>query len=484
MSSSISPTVDDILNGLGITTFAGDVVLGGIRSISTSVGVAAPIETLMVIDTGATGETTATVTLTTGNNPLTVGLAGRQGVVGGSVDGLTVTFSGTLDQVNADLRLLSYVSGSAGNDSVTLSVTDAAGNSKSGSFSVAVLPSAATPGAPTSANYVQPTDIGQDATLSGGNQIYTADDGTDTVTATDTASSVTGGGASSTVTLLQNGGSYDFTNKAGSATVVANSAPGTISGGAAGSTLVAFLQDQPTSYVGGLGHDELIGGGGNMTVTGGGGGSLTVFGGTGTLDFRGGHGHETVVGGAGAETIQAAASGGTYFGGAGGSQMTAVGAGSFLIGAVDGDVLAASGFGGDGLVAGAGNETLNGAGSTWQNVLFGGTGRDQVMLGAGRDTFVGGSGTVTVQMGTGSAALFTGSGAELFSFDAAHTGGATPGSDMIVGFRDGIDHLRLAAGLSVTHYASAGGMTSLVLTNGTEVHLAGVSGALQGSLFG
>jgi len=457
MSSSISPTVDDILNGLGITTFAGDVVLGGIRSISTSVGVAAPIETLMVIDTGATGETTATVTLTTGNNPLTVGLAGRQGVVGGSVDGLTVTFSGTLDQVNADLRLLSYVSGSAGNDSVTLSVTDAVGNSKSGSFSVAVLPSAATPGAPTSASYVQPTDIGQDATLSGGNQIYTADDGTDTVTATDTASSVTGGGASSTVTLLQNGGSYDFTNKAGSATVVANSAPGTISGGAAGSTLVAFLQDQPTSYVGGLGHDELIGGGGNMTVTGGGGGSLTVFGGTGTLDFRGGHGHETVVGGAGAETIQAAASGGTYFGGAGGSQMT---------------------------VAGAGNETLNGAGSTWQNVLFGGTGNDQVMLGAGRDTFVGGSGNVTVQMGTGSAALFTGSGAELFSFDAAHTGGATPGSDMIVGFRDGIDHLRLAAGLSVTHYASAGGMTSLVLTNGTEVHLAGVSGALQGSLFG
>jgi Ca2+-binding RTX toxin-like protein len=170
--------------------------------------------------------------------------------------------------------------------------------------------------------------------------------------------------------------------------------------------------------------------------------------------------------------------------------MFATGAGSFLIGDVSGDVLTASAFGGDGLVAGAGNETLNGGSSRWENVMFGGSGSDTVMLGAGQDTYVGGSGSATIQMGSGSAALFAGTGAEVFDFTASLTdpnsslGTGVPGSNFIGGFRVGIDRLDLAGGLAVTSYASGPGMTSLKLSDGTQIHLAGVSGVPQASLFG
>ena len=494
MSGSTSPTVTEILAELGVTTLAGEIIIGGVRGLSTTVGVAAKIQNLMVIDTGATSATTATVTLTSASTPLTIG-SGTEGSVETSGDGRTLTFSGTLDQVNADLGLLSYLSGSAGSDTVTVTATDIAGNTKSASFGVSVLGSSAARGDPTKAVYVQSTSVGQSATLSGGNQIYAASDETDSVTASGTASTVTGGATGSVLTLVQDGGSYQYSNGGGAATIVANSAAGTISGGAAGSTLVAFLNDQTTSYVGGFGNDEIIGGSGAMTVTGGQGGSLTVFGGAGTLDFQGGDFHgsqakETVVGGTGAATIHAAASGGAYFGGSGGSQMFAAGAGTFLIGAVSGDVLTASAFGGDELVAGAGNETLNGGGSRWENVMFGGSGSDTVMLGAGQDTYVGGSGAATIQMGSGSAALFAGTGAEVFNFTASLTnpssslGTGVPGSDMISGFRVGVDHLQLSGGLAVTGYASGSGMTSLQLSDGTQIHLAGVSGVSQASLFG
>ncbi len=487
MSGSTSPTVAQILAGLGVTSFAGEIVIGGVRALSTSVGVAVALQTLMVIDTGATSQTTAQVTLTSQANPLIIG-TGVEGSVATSSGGRSVTFSGTLDQVNADLKLLSYLGRSAGNDTITMSVTDIAGNSKSTSFGVSVLGTSTEQGGATTGSYVTPTSVGQNATLSGGNQIYTASGNADSVTASGTASTVTGGTTGSTLMLVQDGGSYQYDNEGGTATIVANSAPGTIHGGAAGSRLVAFLHDQATTYIGGSGDDEIVGGSGNMSLTGGQGGSLTVFGGAGTLSLQGGHDAETVVGGAGAETIHAAASGGAYFGGSGGSQMFATGAGSFLIGDVGGDVLTASASGGDGLVAGAGNETLNGGGSRWENVLFGGSGNDMVMLGAGNDTYVGGSGTATIQMGSGSADLFAGAGAESFSFDASHTnaalGSGAPGNDWISGFRVGIDHLQLSGGLSVASAASSGGVTSLLLTDGTQIHLAAVSGVAQASLFG
>ena len=485
MSSDTSPTAAEIIASLGLTSLPGQIVVPPPSPVSTTTGLAAPIKNLMVIDTGATGDTEATATLTTQDSPLMIA-AYVQGSQTTSNGGKTVTFRGTVDQINADLKLLSYVSASAGNDTVTLTFSDNGGNSKTTSFAVSVLPAPGGTAAPTSAQYVQPTAAGQNATLSGGNQIYVADNRSDTVTASSTATSVTGGGAGSNLTLVQDGGSYSYSNKTGSALVVAIGASGTINGGAAGSTLIAFLPNQPTTYIGGQGNDELIGGSGDMTVNGGSGGNLTVFGGTGRLDFVGGHNdHETVVGGAGAQTIHAAAAGGAYFGGTGGSQMFATGGGSFLIGAVSGDVLTASAFGGDGLVAGAGNETLNGGGSRYENVLFGGSGADLVMLGQGADTYVGGSGAATIQMGSGSAALFAGAGAMLMEFDASRTASASgPANDVVVGFRSGTDHLRLSGGLAVASDQSIAGGTLLRLTDGTQVQLAGVSATSQPSLFG
>ena len=483
--SSTSLTADQIIASLGITSLPGEIVIPQPSPISTTTGVAATIKNLLVIDTGAIGGSAVSATVTSQNSPLVV-----TGTVRGSekiaFGGKSVTFTGTLDEINADLKLLSYVSSAAGNDTIKLSFADSGGNGKTISFAASVLPAPGSTSAPTTASYVQPTATGQNATLSGDNQIYVADNKADTVTAKNTPTSVTGGGAGSTLTLVQEGGSYAYTNKAGAATVVANAAPGTITGGVAGSTLVAFLQNQTTNYIGGQGNDELIGGSGNMTVVGGSGGNLTVFGGSGTLTFVGGHDdHETVVGGVGAETIHAAATGGDYFGGTGGSKMFATGSGTFLIGDVNGDVMTASNFGGDGLIAGAGNETLNGGGSRYENVLFGGSGQDMVMLGHGDDTYVGGAGAATIQMGSGSAALFAGDGAMLLTFAAGLTsGGAAPANDYVGGFRVGVDHLRLSGGLAVAGNQQMGGATLLKLTDGTQIQLGGVSDVPQASLFG
>ena len=471
MSDSSSPTVAEILAGLGLTGLPGQIVIPPVGAVSTTVGVSAAIQNLLVIDTGSVADTTGTVTVTTENHPLVVA-GGVQGSLVSSDGGLDLSFSGTIDQLNADLGLLSYASGAAGNDSISVTFTDNSDNSKSITIPVSVLPSSKISGTPTTGIYVVATSNGQNATLSGGNQIYVADSGADIVTASYTTTSVTGSSGGGTLTLLQNGGTYSYTNQAGSAVIVANAAPGTIHGGLAGSRLVAFLQSQPTVYTGGQGDDELIGGSGGMTVNGGSGGTLTVFGGSGSLDFVGGHNDaETVVGGAGAETIHAAATGGDYFGGLGGSRLFATGARTFLIGNVGGDVLTASAFGGDGLVAGSGNETLNGGGSTWENVYFGGSGQDMVVLGHGADTFVGGSGADTVQVGSGAAAIFAGSGAMLLEFNAGQTTGSNgPG--------------RLGGGLTVAAYSSGGGATALTLSDGSQIHLAGVSKASEASLLG
>jgi hypothetical protein len=72
----------------------------------------------------------------------------------------------------------------------------------------------------------------------------------------------------------------------------------------------------------------------------------------------------------------------------------------------------------------------------------------------------------------------------LLRFDASNTSGASgPGSDIVGGFRVGIDHLSLSGGLSVAGYNPGGGTTFLTLSNGTQLQLAGVSGAAQASLF-
>lgn len=301
---------------------------------------------------------------------------------------------------------------------------------------------------------------------------FAAGSGTSIVVSQTAQASVTGAAsASSSMTLFANSGAVHYANGGGTAIVVENGA-GTmnLAGGVAGSVLVAFTGAAATRYTGGAGADEIIAGSGALGVTGGSAGSMMVFGGTGSLDFTGGAESDLVVGGAGAATVHAGRGG--VFAGAGGSMLFASGAGTFLAGAVDGDQMGASALGGDMMVAGAGNETLDGTLSATGNLMFGGTGADQVGLGLGADTFVGGGGGASVQMGSGDAQLYLGTGAaQTLSFTAGRTGG----SDTVTGFRVGTDHLRLAGYANGPSVAARGSATTIGLADGTSIVLEGVS---------
>ena len=252
------------------------------------------------------------------------------------------------------------------------------------------------------------------------------------------------------------------------------------SAGAAGSTTTVFAETASVSYVGGTGTDEIIGGSGSMSIQGGTGGSLLVFGGTGTMNFVGGGESDTVVGGVGGETIAAGA--GAVFAGTGGSTLSALGAQTYLVGNMTGDQVTASKAGGDLLVAGTGNETLNGGASGYANLMFGGTGgTDAVTLGHGNDTYVGGTSGTVLQMGAGNANVFLGAGAAS-TLDLVN--GSTGGSDFVTNYRVGTDHIK-ASGYSAnpTVSAAAGG-TVLTFSDKTSITLGGVSSTSLGAILG
>lgn len=312
-------------------------------------------------------------------------------------------------------------------------------------------------------------------------QTYSADQGTHfAVVNGGTVSIVANASSTSSMTVYGNAGTIDFTNGGGSGLVVGTGLPTlNMTGGQSGSSLLAFTGTGATTYVGGSGTDEVISGGGAMSLTGGTGGSLLVFGGAGTLNLKGGAESDMVIGGGGAETIHAGT--GAVFGGTGGSLLFANGAGTFLAGDVTGDQLTASSLGGDILVGGAGNETLTGAGSANGNIIFAGTGADSINLGLGADTFAGGMGSDTIQVGVGNAALYLGtSGASLINF----TLGTAGGTDTISGFRVGTDHLRLNgyAKTATPTVTTAGGSTTVSLTDGTKIVLNGITNNTTASL--
>jgi len=392
-------------------------------------------------------------------------------LVGGQVLALgnaTAAADGTWHMASAALaRGLNLVSATA---------MDAAGNVSAATSLALTIDAPASSAAPASvppvvaaiASAAVPAVTVLDAAASS----FAAGSGTSIVVSQTAQASVTGAAAaSSSMTLFANSGAVHYANGGGTAIVVENGA-GTmnLAGGVAGSVLVAFTGAAATRYTGGAGADEIIAGSGALDVTGGSAGSMMVFGGTGSLDFTGGAESDIVVGDAGGATVHAGRGG--VFAGAGGSMLFASGTGTFMAGAVDGDQMSASALGGDMMVAGAGNETLEGTLSATGNLMFGGTGADQVGLGLGADTFVGGSGGASVQMGSGDAQLYLGTGAaQTLSFTAGRTGG----SDTVTGFRVGTDHLRLAGYADGPSVAARGSATTIGLADGTSIVLEGVS---------
>jgi hypothetical protein len=138
------------------------------------------------------------------------------------------------------------------------------------------------------------------------------------------------------------------------------------------------------------------------------------------------------------------------------------------------------------IYAGSGNDTL--VGGSGINILFAGSGNDSLTGGANNDYLFAGSGADTLYGGAGSNYLQAGSGADIFRLalqDAA--------SDIIAGFKPGVDHLQLLGGAGTPAFeasliagaTSNAGSAVLHLSAGHSVELQGIGLAqLNTSMFG
>jgi Ca2+-binding RTX toxin-like protein len=200
------------------------------------------------------------------------------------------------------------------------------------------------------------------------------------------------------------------------------------------------------------GDDTVNAGNGSETVTAIGTGSDLIFGGPGALFFVATGGSATIFGGSGSDTFLGGPGQAVVHGGTGGNNFLFAGTGAAtLFGGGNGDqLIAANSSEAQDLRAGAGNETL-----------FGGFSR-------GADTFHGGTGNATI---TG------GSGSNLFVF----TDGQAGGTDLLVGFNSGKDHVDLQ-GYGNHEVANAlksqslvGGSASITLSDHTTITFSGIS---------
>ena len=219
------------------------------------------------------------------------------------------------------------------------------------------------------------------------------------------------------------------------------------------------------------GTDTIIGGSGSDTIAVDGANADLVFGNTASLSFLGGTIASTVDGGSGSLFADGGAGGGLLAGGsAGGNELLAGSGSATIFGGGAGDALFADGAAPDLLVAGAGNETLSGVGTSGANVFFGGSGADLIGGGAGNEIFVAGSGTATI---------LGGSGADLYGFSRGFSSG---GHDIVQGFSaakgDAVALAGYGAGEAARALAgatTAGGNTTLTLSDATQVTFLGVT---------
>jgi len=328
--------------------------------------------------------------------------------------------------------------------------------------------------------------------------------------------SIAAGGGNDLFGLIP-GSVYTVAGGNGNDTYFANGS-GAIADGTGNNLIFAGSSVGSGNLVLSYGQDTIsVGDGANTVATFG--SDQIIFGGTGSLTaFGNTSANETVVGGAGSETIFSGTSGvyflgsstslfvgntssnssiigttgqGTVFGGASSSEVIFNNSASltFVSGVDDsativGGSVASSLFGSAGsaityfatastagalYAAGAGNETLNAAGSPANNSIFGGmdpTSGNSLVGGAGNDTFI---------AGTGSDTMVGGGGGNEFFF----THGQAGGNDFIVGFSSsdlvrffgyGTDVASAMAAATV-----AGGNTTIALSDNTKITFEDIS---------
>lgn len=212
------------------------------------------------------------------------------------------------------------------------------------------------------------------------------------------------------------------------AKVTVNLSTGTASGGA-GNDILSNLEGVYGSkfndtLIGNAGSNDLYGGAGNDIINGLAGNDGLV-GGTGNDTLNGGVGNNFLNGGAGNDVLN---------GGPDGSEFNAGEGDDILNGGVSRDFLG-SGGGNDTLNGYGGNDSL--IGNEGNDILNGGSGNDSLYGDEGNDILNGGSGNDQIQGGVGNDTLNGGSGNDLFVLAREE------GTDTVVDYKDGSDHLGL-----------------------------------------
>lgn len=306
--------------------------------------------------------------------------------------------------------ILSDVSGTAGNDTLTIGSTDANGNQIDGAQ-------------------------GNDNRIGGG-------EGNDSLNAGAGNDMVQGGAGRD---IIDGGAGNDtLYGDAGQDTIYGNGDDDTVFGGA----------DADTLY-GGAGNDSVIADG-----TGAAGGGDRLFGGDGNDTLRaaegngvtlgasldGGHGDDSLYGSAADDTLLGGFSGrDALFGGAGNDVLRGGNDRDELFGGAGDDTIWGDGFASsraeDNLFGGDGNDLIYAteladavAGSTLQgdsgnDTLFGGTHNDQLIGGAGQDRLTGGLGDDTLTGGAGADTLDAGDGHDLLAMGAGDVAYGGAGDD-------------------------------------------------------
>ncbi len=313
---------------------------------------------------------------------------------------------------------------------------------------------------------------GVPATLTGSaGGVVVAGNGPLTYTGVAGDQTVTGGGTSSVALPT---GSTALVGMTGVATVTSAGHHSTILGGSGSLNIVENGSND--TIVGGAGTAGV----GTATINAAGATDLTVFDGTSDLSFVGGSGSATIVGSASSHENIVGGSGPLVVAN-GGGQATVQGGtgGTTLFGAAGGQSYYTGSAGAATFVGGAGSETLSAAGSSTNNIFWGGSGAESLAGGSGNDTFTAGSASST---------LTGGAGADNFVFQHNALAGNDV-TDIVTDFSaaqgDGVILAGYAVGEAANALAtatSAGGSTTLTLSDNTKITFLGVGSA--GSLNG
>jgi Ca2+-binding RTX toxin-like protein len=276
--------------------------------------------------------------------------------------------------------------------------------------------------------------------------------GNDTITSQGSGTLAGGGGnnllvgagftsSSGSLSIISDGNDTVFAG-VGYTTVAAYDMPGGISVTGGSGPLVVGSNDAYTTVTGGSGPATIWGGSGQNLVTGGTGSILFVGSSAGgTTTVNGGTGQVTIFGGAGDDINY------NNPGSVGSALMVAYG----------------------GLVAGAGNETLNAAGSNVAVTLAAGAG--------GNVSLVGGSAGDQLMAGSGNDTIKTGAGNDSIFFWKGNAGGTdiitdfTSGSDVVIlaGYGTGADTTALGT------LRTTGGSSTITLSDNTTITFSNVT---------